>query len=69
MKQAIDDELLEQARVFDLKFACQDCAHFDASHDLCVHGYTDRPTQADLRRPGGNLAFCKEFELGAGDGL
>ncbi len=67
MRHTVDTELRDQARTFRLKFACRDCAHFDAPSDRCVHGYTERPDRADLQRPGGELAFCKEFELGAED--
>jgi hypothetical protein len=67
MKHRIDAQLREQARVFVLKFACRDCDHFDAPRDRCLHGYTERPNRDDLERPGAELAFCKEFELGAGD--
>jgi hypothetical protein len=67
MRYAVDGELREQAEKFGLRFACRHCAHFSARLDLCVHGYTERPSQADLERPGAELAFCKEFELGAGD--
>jgi hypothetical protein len=67
MRHRVDTQFRDQARVFGLRFACSDCAHFDAKNDLCVHGYTERPCQSDLERPGAELAFCKEFELGAGD--
>ncbi len=67
MRHRVDTQLQEQARAFDLRFACHDCAHFDERRDVCVHGYVERPSQRDLEKPGQDLAFCKEFELGAGD--
>jgi hypothetical protein len=67
MRHRVDAHLREQARSFALKFACRDCAHFDAKRDLCVHGYTERPSSSDMEKPDADLAFCKEFELGVGD--
>jgi hypothetical protein len=67
MRHRVDAQLREQAQAFGLKFACCDCAHFDAPRDLCVHGYTEQPREGDLERPGADLAFCKEFELGVGE--
>ena len=64
MKHTVDRQLLEQARTFSLRYACEDCAHFDADGARCIHGYVERPTREALEQVGGAVAFCKEFELG-----
>jgi len=47
---------------FALRFACEDCAHFDASTERCRHEW---PNESHRREPAepGLLDFCKEFEL------
>jgi hypothetical protein len=66
MRHLVDATLLAEARTFALRFACEDCAHFDSVRRTCVHGYIERPSQADLEPGSPPLAFCKEFELGDG---
>jgi hypothetical protein len=67
VRHTVDKELVEQVRVFSLRFACEDCLHFDAEGARCVHGYSERPSAGALDKPGGGIAFCKEFELGKRD--
>jgi hypothetical protein len=62
MRHVVDARLLDEARTFSLRFACEDCAHFDAKRDACTHGYTERPNRSDLESRA-TLAFCKEFEM------
>jgi len=56
----------DEREAFALRFACEDCAHFDAPSERCRHEW---PNEAHrLPRPGqplptGGLDFCKEFEL------
>ena len=47
---------------FGLRFACEDCAHFEASDERCRHEW---PNQSHRRVPvpADVLDFCKEFEL------
>jgi hypothetical protein len=66
VRHLVDDVLRVEARAFALRFACEDCAHFDAGQRACAHGYTERPSPADLGPESTTLAFCKEFELGNG---
>jgi hypothetical protein len=66
VRHLVDDVLRAEARAFALRFACDDCAHFDAREQTCAHGYTERPSIADLAPESKTLAFCKEFELGGG---
>jgi hypothetical protein len=56
----------DERRTFALRFACEDCAHFDAATGHCRHEW---PNQAHRREPApvgvpaGVIDFCKEFEL------
>lgn len=61
MKTRVDARLLEEARRFELRLACEDCAHFCPEHQGCAHGY---PNRVERRLDGAaELEFCKEFEL------
>jgi hypothetical protein len=55
---AFDEESLR----FELRFACEECAHFDARNDCCAHEW---PSQLHRRESAdaAMLDFCKEFEL------
>jgi len=68
VRHPVDSLLRAEARRYALRFACEDCVHFDARASACVHGYTERPSPADLEPDRPPLAFCKEFELGADGG-
>ncbi len=63
MKTRIDAQLRDEAARFALRFACEDCAHFDAG--ACAHGYPLAPERSALASE--EVIFCKEFELGAPD--
>ncbi len=63
MRTLIDGALREEAKRFELRFTCGDCAHFAAERRACAHGY---PTLAHLDvnlAAAESLEFCKEFEL------
>jgi hypothetical protein len=63
MKTLVDDRLRDEARAFALRFACEDCAHFEPANESCGNGYPTEPhARVDLsaRR---HLEFCKEFEF------
>jgi hypothetical protein len=65
MKTRTEPLLRLEASRFSLRFACEDCAHFDAGGDgrpaRCGHGYPPGPRRDALAEA--ELAFCKEFEL------
>jgi hypothetical protein len=63
VRHTVDPALVLEARTFSLRFACDDCAHFDPDGGRCMHGYTERPGAKDLQQPGDTVTFCKEFEL------
>ncbi len=63
MKTRVDERLREgEAERFSLRFACDDCAHFDAARGRCSLDYPAEPRRGGLRQ--GELEFCKAFELG-----
>ncbi len=63
MKTRADARLRDEATRFVLRFACDDCAHFDRERERCVHGYPAAPRR-DAIATSDELELCKEFELG-----
>lgn len=62
MKTRVDLLLLDEAARFGLRFACEDCAHFDERPGVCNHEYPSEPRRTDLGKD--VVVFCKEFEIG-----
>lgn len=62
MRTRVDLLLLDEAARFRLRFACEDCSHFDETRELCNHEYPSEPRRADLTNDA--VVFCKEFEIG-----
>jgi hypothetical protein len=62
MRTVVDDRLREEAARFQLRFACDDCAHFDDARARCSLGYPAAPRRDALS--GTHLELCKEFDLG-----
>jgi hypothetical protein len=63
VRTPIDRRLREEAARFALRFACDDCAHFDAPAERCSLAYPAAPRR-DALRPDEYVEFCKEYELG-----
>ena len=68
MKFPLTDQLIAEARRFELRSACRDC--FFWRETRCAHDWPDegqRRWPLDAKDSNGNLpshvAFCKEFEL------
>lgn len=59
MRTRVDLQLTEEAETFALRFACDDCIHFDEKSG-CAHGYPLAPRREDLQAE--VIVFCKEFE-------
>ena len=70
MKFPRTEQLLEEARRFELRSACRDCFYWSERRGECWHGWPDEGQRrwpldapdADGERPTA-VAFCKEFEL------
>jgi hypothetical protein len=70
MKFPLTEQLLEEARRFELRSACRDCFYWSERRGECWHGWPDegqRRWPLDAPDEGGErpttVAFCKEFEL------
>ena len=61
MRTKVDDVLRAEIARYRLRFACDDCVHFDRDRERCEHGYAAAPRASDLGSR--ELSFCKEFEL------
>jgi hypothetical protein len=64
MIQVVDGRLRDEARRFHLRFACPDCASFDAEGGRCSLGFPPGPhldPRIDDARD--EIVFCKAFEL------
>jgi hypothetical protein len=69
VKFPLTEQLLEEARRFELRSACRDCFFWSERRGECWHGWPDegqRRWPLDAPEPGGErpttAAFCKEFE-------
>ena len=59
MKTRVTLQLLGEMQRFDLRFTCEDCAHFTG--ESCAHGWPGGERKRPLR-DGEDVVFCKEFE-------
>lgn len=70
MKTRVDERLRREAAEFAFRFACDDCAHFDAAVSQCSFAYPASPrrdaldTSDTLDATDLDLELCKTFELG-----
>jgi hypothetical protein len=64
----VDARLCSEAHSYHLRFACEDCAHFDVGRTACTHGYPTAPHRRAALVLGREIVFCKEFELGEDGG-
>jgi hypothetical protein len=71
VKFALTQQLIDEARRFELRSACCHCAFWSARRDACGHDWPDEgqrrwpldaPDPATGELPS-EVAFCKEFEL------
>lgn len=66
MRTRVDARLREEATRYALRFACEDCAHFDSAFARCSLEYPAAPRRDALLAE--EFELCKEFELGEGGG-
>ncbi len=70
MKFPLTAQLIDEARRYQLRSACQHCLFWLPARGACLHGWPDEgqrrwpldPPEADGAAPT-DAAFCKEFEL------
>jgi hypothetical protein len=70
VRTRVDARLRDEAARYSLRFACEDCAHFDPDCGRCSLEYPAAPRRDALLAPPARdgtteLELCKEFELGA----
>ena len=71
MKSPLTEQLIAEARRFELRSACCHCFFWYARRDACRHDWPDegqRRWPLDAKDPEtgetpSEVAFCKEFEL------
>jgi len=73
VRTRVDARFREEAARYALRFACEDCAHFDPAGERCSLEYPASPRRDALLAPPARdetpeLELCKEFELGDGGG-
>jgi hypothetical protein len=61
VRTPVDDRLRDEAARFALRFACDDCAHFDERRARCSLAYPAQPRRDALDHA--HLELCKSFEL------
>lgn len=59
MKTRVTLQLIEEAQRFDLRYACDDCAHF--GDEKCGNGWPGGERRRTLLAEE-SIEFCKEFE-------
>ena len=65
MRTRVDDRLRLEAARYAFRFACDDCAHFDAVGDRCSLEYPAAPRRGALQsETDPEIELCKSFELG-----
>jgi hypothetical protein len=62
VKTVVDERFREESARFRLRFACDDCAHFDAGGSRCSMEFPAEPRRDALDQP--FVELCKSFELG-----
>ncbi len=62
MKTLVDGRFHLEVTQYAFRFACDDCAHFDAPPSRCSLDYPAAPRRDALE--GDELELCKSFELG-----
>jgi hypothetical protein len=67
MRTLVDERLRAEALTYDLRYACEHCAHFDAERGSCAEGYPNEGHRETRIEKASSLEFCKSFELGGGE--
>jgi len=70
MRFPLTQQLIDEARRYELRSACRDCLFWLTAPQACLHGWPDegqRRWPLDAKDSAGasptEVAFCKEFEL------
>ena len=70
MKFPLTQQLIDEAKQFNLRSSCVHCFYFDAATQRCKHDWPNEDSRRwplDAKDSNGEtpteVAFCKEFEL------
>jgi hypothetical protein len=63
MKTAVDRRLRVEVVEFELRYACEHCAHFDPASEACSQGFPNEDHRQAPLDSAATLTFCKSFEL------
>jgi hypothetical protein len=63
VKTAVDGRLRVEVVVFELRYACEHCAHFDPASEKCSQGYPNEEHRQTPLESAASVTFCKSFEL------
>ena len=56
----------EQKERYSFCFTCENCAHFDADKEQCLHGFPNNPHRLAYYTASSKpktILFCKDFDL------
>jgi hypothetical protein len=63
MRTLVDQRLRSEALTYELRYACEHCAHFESATGACAEGYPNADHRETRIEKASSLAFCKSFEL------
>ncbi|MCA9633743.1 MAG: hypothetical protein KC766_39095 [Myxococcales bacterium] len=63
MRTRVDQRLIEDCERYAFRFTCESCCYFAEGNEGCALGYPNQEHREGHVQPGGELVFCKEFEL------
>lgn len=63
MRTLVDERLRSEALTYELRYACEHCAHFEAASGACAEGYPNASHRDTRIESAPSLEFCKSFEL------
>ena len=63
MVSVIDARLKREHDTFRLRFACEDCAHYDPDAGRCSNGFPCEDHKDSKLAGRHQVTFCKAFEL------
>jgi hypothetical protein len=63
MISQVDERLRREAELFELRFGCESCAHFEPERARCGDGFPTAPHVGVQLAVVESMLFCKGFEL------
>jgi hypothetical protein len=63
MQTPVDEQFVEEAGRFALRFSCEHCVYFDPAGEICSEGYPNHEHRSANLVGRAIVVFCKSFEL------